>query len=166
MTTSKVKRSQFATFLNTTPSSTATYALVGDGISSSEISYNPQTEETNYIHQDSGVTEITAYNPSMAIEAVAITGDGVFDFVDGLRQSRAVLDECKTEIVNVWLYETATGEGAAATYPAEKQEVYIAVESFGGEGGQPAKINYTIYFSGDPVAGDFNPTSKTFTEDV
>lgn len=162
MTTAKVKRSQFATFLNTTPASTATYALIGDGVTNSEISYNPQTEEVIYIHQDSGTTEITAYKPSMAIEATAINGDSVFEFVDGLRKNRAVLDASKTDVINVWLYEDPSGVDPNVVYPAEKQGVYVAVESFGGEGGQSAKINYTLYYAGDPIIGTFNPVSNAW----
>ena len=163
MTTAKFKRSQFATFLNTTPAATATYALIGDGVTNSEISYNPQTEEVINIHQDSGTTEITAYKPSLAIEATAINEDSVFESVDGLRKNRAVLDASKTDIVNGWMYETATGTDPNFKYPAEKQEVYVAVESFGGEGGQSAKINYSLYYAGDPVTGYFIPYSKTWS---
>lgn len=158
MTTAKVKRSEFASFLYC--GSTAGYNLIGDGVTSAEVGYNPATEETVYIHQDSGTTEVTSYKPSMAIEATAIEGDGVFEYVDSLRKARSLLDSAKTNVVNVWLYESPTG----SDYPAEKQDCYIAVDSFGGEGGQAAKINYTIYFAGDPVIGLFNPSTKAWTD--
>ena len=157
MTTAKVKRSEFASFLYC--GSTAGYNLIGDGVTSAEVGYNPATEETVYIHQDSGTTEVTSYNPSMAIEATAIEGDGVFEYVDGLRKDRSLLDSAKTHVVNVWLYESDT----SGEYPAEKQDCYIAIESFGGEGGQAAKINYTIYYAGNPASGTFEPTNKTWT---
>ena len=67
----KVKRSKLMTFLNVQPSSTAKYALIGDGVTNAEIGYNAQTEEEIYIHQDSGVTDITAYKPTMPVEATA-----------------------------------------------------------------------------------------------
>ena len=100
----KVKRSKLMTFLNVQPSSTAKYALIGDGVTNAEIGYNAQTEEEIYIHQDSGVTDITAYKPTMPVEATATQGDEVFDFVDKLRMDRAVLGDAITDIVNVWLY--------------------------------------------------------------
>ena len=46
----KVKRSDFATFLNVTPSATATYARMGRGITSQQIAYNPATTNETYIH--------------------------------------------------------------------------------------------------------------------
>lgn len=157
---SKVKRSQFKTFLNTTPSEvTDTWSLIGDGVTAGEISYNPQTSDEVYIHQDSGSVEVESYKPNMPIEAIAVNGDAVFEYIDSLRKARAVLDSAYTEIVNVWLYETPTSN----EYPAEKQAVAISIESFGGDGGSSAKINYTINYRGDPVLGTFNPTTLVFT---
>lgn len=159
MTVATIKRSQFKTFLNTGTAETPVWSLVGDGITGAKISYNPQTVEEIYIHEDSGNTEVESYKPAMPIEAVAKKGDAVFDFIDNLRKTRAVLSAAHAEIVNVWLYETAT----AGAYPAEKQNVSIPIEDFGGDGGQSAKINYTLNYLGDPVAGTFNPTTSTWT---
>lgn len=157
----KVKRSEFRTFIDKTPE-TSDWALIGEGVTSGEISYNPETSEEVYIHEDSGSTDVESYKPSMAIEAVAINGDDVFEFIDRLRKDRAVLSDAHTQIVNVWLYEEETG----GEYPAELQDVAISIESFGGEGGESAKINYTIHFRGDPVSGTFNPSTLTWTPDV
>ncbi len=159
MTTAKVKRSQIATFLNTTPSTTPTYGLIGEGVTSGKIDYGPETSDETYIHQDSGATEVESYKPKMPVEATAINGDSVFEFVDSLRKNRAVLDAAHTDIVNVWLYETAT----AGEYPAEKQEVSIQIDDFGGDGGKAAKISYTINYVGDPVKGTFDPALLEFT---
>ncbi|MBN1535943.1 MAG: hypothetical protein JW908_04365 [Anaerolineales bacterium] len=157
----KVKRSLFKTFLNVGTPETPDYALLGDGVTNAEIQYNPQTSEETYIHEDSGTTEIESYRPTMPVEMSCVSGDDVFDFIDGLRQSRAVLDAAKTDIVNVWIYED---EGVAG-YPAEQQEVSIQIDTFGGAGGETNKINFTINFLGDPVAGEFDVDSGTFTED-
>jgi len=93
------------------------------------------------------------------MEMTCKSGDSVFDFVDGLRQDRAVLDSAKTDLVLVYLYEDAVdGE-----YPAEKQPVSVQIDSFGGDGGSANRINFTLNFVGDPVKGTFNPTSKAFT---
>jgi hypothetical protein len=155
----KIKRSQIRTFLNTTPSTTATYSLVGDGVTTGTIAYNPKTTEETYIHEDNASISVDSYAPNISAEMTAKSGDAVFEFVDGLRKARAVLDDAETDIVNVWLYETpTTGE-----YPAEKQNVAIQVDDFGGDGGTAAKINFTINFVGDPIQGTFNPTTGAFT---
>lgn len=159
MASNTVKRSQFKTFLNTGTEAVPVWSLIGDGVSSGAISYNPQTLEEIYIHQDSGVTEIESYKPTLPIEATAKSGDPAFDFVDAMRKTRAVLADAHAEVVNVWLYETPTGNA----YPAERQPVSIQIDEFGGDGGQSAKINYTVNFMGDPVIGTFDPATKTFT---
>lgn len=155
-----IKRSQFRAFLNTTPSAAATYSLVGDGVTDASISYNPQTKEEIYIHQDSGNTEVESYKPTLPIEATAKKGDAVFAFVDGLRRGRKTLGEAQTDVVLVYLYEDAV----AGAYPAEKQPVSIQIDEFGGPGGESAKINYTINFQGDAVQGTFNPETLAFVE--
>ena len=157
--TTKIKRSEFKTFLNTTPSTSATYNVIGDGVTTGTINYNPEVTTETYIDQTSASTEIERYAPVLPIEASAKSGDSVFEFIDTLRKDRATLADAQTDIVNVWLYETPTlGE-----YPAEKQTVSIQVDSFGGDGGTAVKLNYTINFIGDPVGGTFNPTTKAFT---
>ena len=159
MTAVKIKRSQIQSFLNTTPSTTATYSLIGDGVTTGKINYNPKTTEETYIHQDSATITVDSYAPVMPVEATAKNGDACFEYVDGLRRSRAVLAAAESDIVNVWMYET----GGPTAYPAEKQPVSIQLDDFGGDGGVAAKINFTLNFIGDPVLGTFNASTKAFT---
>jgi len=161
-TVKTVKRSQFAAFLNVSSDTTPEYALIGDGVTTATINYNPQIREETYIHQDSASKDVERYAPEFPLEQTCKAGDDVFDFVDGLRQSRAVEDAAKTDVVLVYLYEKST-EGK---YPAEKQPVSVAIESFGGDGGVANKINYSLNFVGDPTPGTFDPTTKTFTPDT
>lgn len=156
----KIKRSQFKTFVDVTPAENARdYRLVGDGVTTGTINYNPEAVTETYIHEDSGTTSIERYAPNMPIEAAAVSGDDVFDFVDELRRARATLADAETTIVNVWLYETPIG----GEYPAEQQPVSIQIDSFGGDGGTTARINYTINYVGEAVAGTFDPATRTFT---
>ena len=161
-TVKTVKRSQFAAFLNVSSDTTPEYALIGDGVTTATINYNPQIREETYIHQDSASKDVERYAPEFPLEQTCKAGDDVFDFIDGLRQSRAVEDAAKTDVVLVYLYEKST-EGK---YPAEKQPVSVAIESFGGDGGVANKINYSLNFVGDPTPGTFDPTTKTFTADT
>jgi len=160
MVSKTVKRSEFKTFINTGTLLVPVWSLLGDGVTTAKISYNPETTKEVYIHQDNGVTSIDSYTPTMPLEATAKAGDPVFDYVDGLRKARAVLDDALTEIINVWMYET----GGPTAYPAEKQTVSIQWEDFGGDGGKAAKGNFTINFLGDPIQGTFNATTPAFTE--
>ncbi len=156
----KIKRSQIAMFLNTGSSLTPTWSLIGEGVTEQTIAYNPQTSDETYIHQDSGTTDVESYKPNIPTPMTAIKGDEVFDFVDGIRKGRKVLDDARSEVCIVYLYETPE----TGAYEAEKNICSIQVDDFGGAGGESAKLNFTINLIGDPVLGTFNPSTKTFTK--
>ena len=158
----KIKRSQVKTFLQTATTPSVVLSLIGDGVTTGTINYNPEVTTETYIHEDNGTTSIERYAPTLPVEATAINGDAVFEYIDNLRKTRATLDSAETYIVNVWLYETPA---STDQYPAEKQAVSIQIDSFGGDGGVAAKINYTINFIGDPVAGKYDVSDGTFTAD-
>jgi hypothetical protein len=155
----KIKRSEVQTFLNTTPDSTATYSLLGDGVPSGVIAMNPTTESVTYVHEDNATVTVEGYAPTMSVEQIAKNGDAVFEFIDGLRRDRAILDDAETDLVNVWMYET----GGPTAYPAEKQTVVVAIDDFGGDGGKAVRINYTLHYVGDPIPGTFNASTSAFT---
>lgn len=155
----KIRRSRFAVFLNTAPAAAEpNWALIGDGVSEMSVTYNPQTSEEVYINQDSGTTDVESYKPTIATPMTAIKGDEVFDFVDGLRQKRAVLTDCVTECLLVYMYCAAEGG-----YAAEKNACAVQIDDFGGAGGESAKLNFTLLLQGDAQSGVFAPETKTFT---
>lgn len=157
--TVKTKRSEFKSFLNIVPGGTASYKLLGDGIVNGVINYNPNITTEQYIHEDSASASVDSYAPSMPVEATYKKGDLALDYIETLRKARSVGTAAVTDVVNVWLFETATlGE-----YPAEKQSVAISFETFGEAGGVSNKISFTLNYIGDPVLGTFNPTTSTFT---
>jgi len=155
----KIKRSEFLTYINTTPSSTATYQLLGVGVINGTVNYNPSVTTETYIHQTGATITIDSYAPTMPIEITPNNGEAVFEYLDALRKSRAVLSDAETDIVNVWNYET----GGPTAAPAEKQPVSIQIDSFGGDGGKAIKLNVTINYQGDRTTGTFNTSTKAFT---
>lgn len=150
----KIKRSQFRTFLNTGTTGSPTWSLIGDGVTTGAISYNPKTTEETYVHEDSATINTESYAPTMQIESTAVAGDGMFEFVDTLRKGRSVLADAEAQVVNVWMYKAAIG----GFYPAEKQTVSLQVDEFGGDGGAATKLNFTVNFIGDPDIGRYSPT--------
>jgi len=159
----KIKRSLFAIFINTTPvAETGSYALMGKGITSQKVDYNPETSKETYVSDDSATTDVESYAPTIGTQQTAMVGDPVFDYVDGLRNSRAVLGAAQTDIVMVNLYGTAT----TGAYPAEKNTASIQIDDFGGDGGKSVEINYTVNMIGNPIKGTFNPSTKAFVATV
>lgn len=143
----KIKRSLIKSFLDV---GSGAYKLIGDGVTTGLINYNPQVVEENYIHEDSPTIVVESYAPNFPVEMTAIAGDGVFDYLDGLRIDRKILDDVETYLVNVWLYKDNHN---AIAYYAEKQKVSLQIDSSGGDGGVSSKLNYTINFIGDPEKG-------------
>lgn len=148
----KVKRSLFRSFLNTGTLLSPTWSLIGQGVTAGAISYDPQVEEETYIHEDSATITVESYSPQFPLESSAVSGDAVFEYLDTLRKGRKILTDAETEVVNVWLYQTAI----ASYYAAEKQPCSVQIDEFGGEGGSSVKINYTVNFLGSPILGRFN----------
>ncbi|MEM5768467.1 MAG: hypothetical protein AAGU32_09305, partial [Bacillota bacterium] len=99
-----------------------------------------------YINEDNATTSLTSYQANIATPQTAYAGDAVFDFVDTLRQSRAVGDEAEVEVLLVYLY-------TASPYKAEKNTAVIQIDDFGGTGGAPVVIDYTLNLNGDPEVG-------------
>lgn len=156
----KIRRSQFALFLDTAPGASApVWELIGDGVTEMSVAYNPQTSEVVYVNQDSGTTDVESYKPTIAAPMTALSGDPVFEFVDGLRIGRKVLSDCETSCLMVYLYKEPTN----GKYPAERSACSVQVDEFGGAGGESAKLSFTLNLQGGPEQGLFDPAEKTFT---
>jgi hypothetical protein len=153
-----IRRSKFQTFLNTGTPSVPIWSAIGDGVATAKQALNPKVTNETYINQDNASISVDSYAPKMPVEMLAKSGDAAFEWLDTIRYARTVLDSAETEIVNVYLYNTPT----LGFYIAEKQKVSIQIDDFGGEGGDMAKLNYTINFIDTPVEGQFNPTLLSF----
>lgn len=154
----KIKRSLVKSFLNTGTLGTPIWSLIGEGVTSAKIEYNPKTSEEIYIHQDNATISVESYAPTMPVEMSAVAGDAAFEFIDTKRIGRNTLSDVEAEILNVWLYKTP----ALGFYLAERQAVSLQVDDIGGEGGESAKLNYTVNYNGEPARGEYNPTLDTF----
>lgn len=155
----KIKRSQIKHYVNTTPTTAATYVLLGLGVTAASEELNPKSTEETYVDQDNATISLDSYAGKLPVEMTAHSDDDVFNYVEGLREVRAIGSAAQTDIVEVRLWQSSSGGG----WPATKQNVVVMVEGGpGGEGGVPAKIKFTFGYMGDPTQGYFNPTSKTF----
>ena len=145
----KIKRSLFATFINTTPGDGAeTWSRMGKGITSQNISYNPTVTTEQYINEDNATSSVDSYAPSLDGTQTCYKGEPVFEYIDGLRQSRAVGSALETEVLFVYMY--AGTEGA---FKAEKNKCVIQLGDYGGDGGGNVTMTYTVGLNGNPIVG-------------
>ena len=149
-TIKKIKRSEFATFLNTAPGeAAASFKRMGKGITSQTVSYNPATTAETYIDENSATTSVDSYAVNISTPQTCYVGEPIFEFIDKLRKARATGADCETELLMVYVYDTAE----ANKYTAEKVKCTIQIDDFGGDGGGNLTINYTINLNGDPEIG-------------
>ena len=140
-TIEKIERSQFLTFLDTTPSSTSTYAVLGIGITDYGIDYNPNVDTEKWIIETNSRVDHTSNEKQGSVTQKAYKNDPCFEFVqagrDKLNYRTKILD------IDVW-------NGNGNSYPATLSEGKIVVTSYMGEAGQ---IEYDLYYDGDASEG-------------
>lgn len=126
----KIKRSLFAIFLNTTPSTeTATYALMGQGITSQKVDYGPETSDETYVSQDSGTVDVESYKPKISTQQTAIQGDAVFDYAKSIGVSSNDLTKQQkiqaeyNGIMEETRFQTGDAAKLAGTYSGSIQQL-------------------------------------------
>lgn len=133
------------TFLDTTPNSTATYKVLGIGITDYGVSYNPQVDSEKWIIEKNARQVHSSNEKSGSVSQTAYKGDPVFEFVadgrDKLNYVTHILD------VDVW---DGTESSGIITAPAKLSDGMIAVTQWMAE---EATVEYDLYYSGDPVEG-------------
>ena len=134
-------------FLDTTPSSTATWKVIGIGITEANMEFNPQVETEQWIIEDSARSDHTGNQKQIAITQKCYKGDPEFEFINSGRDKLNYTSH---------ILEIDTWNGTLGSYPAKKSDCLITVTSYSG-----AEIEYTVYVNGDPTEG-----SATITDGV
>ena len=151
----KNKRSQYQKFLDITPSSSASWKVIGIGITEANMEYNPQVDTEQWIIEDTARSDHTGNQKQIAVTQKCYKGDPEFEFINAGRD--------KTNYVS-HILEIDTWNGNLGNYPAKKSDCLITVTSYSG-----AQIEYTIYINGDPKEGtatisdgepNFTPTTS------
>ena len=135
----KNKRSQYQKFLDITPNSSASWKVIGIGISEANIDYNPQVDTEKWIIEDSARNDHTSNQKQLSVTQKCYKNDPEFEYINGCRDKL----NCVSHVL-----EIDTWNGNNGSYPAKKSDCLITVTSYSGE-----EIEYTIYFNGDPTDG-------------
>lgn len=150
----KVNRSQFLTYIDTTPSGMSrTWAILGVGITDYGISYNPQVDTEKWIIEDNARNDHTSNQKQGSVEQKIYKGDPCFEFAnagrDKLNYATNILD------IDRW-------NGNGSSYPAKMTAGKLVVTETMGEN---ATLSYDLYYDGDAVEGTvtFAGNVPTFT---
>jgi len=144
----------------------AHYICVGDGdyerLGKDLEEYSPelsaQVETKKNILGERSVI-ISGYEKTASVEPYyAESGTGLFDLLQGIIDEGKVLEDLKTDVVEVKLWE----EAPEGQYTAYREEVYIEVTSYGGDT-TGYQIPFTLHYTGKKEKGTFNVETKKFT---
>lgn len=155
---SKIERKYLAHFINVAEDlQQAVYERLGKDLEefSAELSAQVETRK-NILGQTSVV--ISGYDKVGSVEPYyAETGSGLFARLQGIIDGSLVLENLKTDVVEVKLWEEENGG-----YNAIREEAYIEVVSYGGDT-TGYQIPFKLHFTGNKVKGKFDIDTREFT---
>lgn len=160
--TGKIKRKFMAHFINAAlpGSSQAEYERLGKDLEEYSVEMNANVETKNNINGETSVT-LDSYQPQASVEPFyAEQGSALFDRLQEIIDERQTLDDLKTDVLEVHLWENTS----SGSYTAYKEEAIIEVSSYGGDS-TGYQIPFNLHYTGVRTKGTFNVSTKTFTAD-
>ena len=155
----KIKRKFMAHYLNAAfGQETDEYVRLGKDLEeySPEMSANVD-KKSNILGETSVV--IDSYQKQGEVSPYyAEDGDPLFEKLQAIIDGDLVLDDLKTDIVEVKLWD----EQSAGAYPAVREECYVEVVSYGGDT-TGYQIPFNVHYTGVKTKGSFNVQTNTFT---
>jgi len=139
----KINRDEIATFLDTSDTATPSYKLLGTGITTLAIAYNPQITTEKWIIHRNATSTLDSNQKQSDVSQKMYKGDPCFEFANAKRDKTG--SEVAVKILDVDTWDETTG-----TYRAKLSDGMLAITSYGGE---DAVIEYTLYYNGDPTEG-------------
>ena len=156
----KIERKYLAHYINgaAVGSEAATYERLGKDLEEFSPELSAQVDTKKNILGETSIL-ISSYEKTGSVEPYyAEKNSPLFTRLQDIIDNQLVLDELKTDVVEVKLWDEAEG----GAYPAIKEEAYIEVTSYGGDT-TGYQIPFTLHFTGVRTKGTFNVSTKTFT---
>ena len=154
-------REKLMHFINiSNTSSTTSYVLIGDGVTSLTEEFNPESETKQYIHEANGTTNIKSYTPSIQIEKEYIKDEALQNWVNEKVKDLPIGSDAITSYVRINVFDTTS---ASNVYNAVWRKCSYQIDSVGGDAGSELMTGLTLGGIGDGVKGTFNVSTKVFT---
>lgn len=155
----KIERKYLAHFINAAPleAEAPAYERLGKDLEEFSTEMAAQVDTKKNILGESSIL-ISAYEKTSSVEPYyADSGSQLFERLQDIIDNSRVLDDLKTDVVEVKLWQE--GENG---FPATREEAYIEVLSYGGDT-SGYQIPFKLHFTGQREVGTFDVTTKTFT---
>lgn len=159
--TGKIKRKFMAHYIDSAlPSATKPeYVRLGKDLEEYTVEMNANVEAKNNILGETSVT-LDSYQPQASTDPYyAEVGEPLFERLQMIVDERQTLDDLKTSMVEVHLWEEDSAK--KGSYVAYKEEVVIEVSSYGGDT-TGYQIPFNIHHTGNRVKGLFDISAKSF----
>ena len=157
----KIERKYMAHCLNTVfagDTGTAAYVRLGKDLEEYSPELSANVEKKSNIMGETSVTIDSYQKQGEVAPYYAEKDDPLFTKLQAIIDGDLVLDDLKTDIVEVKLWETES----SGAYPAVKEECYVEVSSYGGDT-TGYQIPFNVHYTGVKTTGTFNVSTKTFT---
>lgn len=158
----KIERKYMAHYIDASTTGTPNYVRLGQDLEEYNVEMNANVETRRNILGNAS-TIIDGYEPQASVEPFyADDGDPMFERLQKIVDERMTLDDLKTTVVEVHLWEPV--EGSVNTFVAYREDAIIEVSSYGGDT-TGYQIPFNLHHIGNRVKGTFDVSTKTFTSD-
>lgn len=154
----KIERKYLAHFIDASfGGETPNYVRLGKDLEELNEELNPDVEVQKNILGEQNVIH-NGYEVQSEVDPFyAYTGDPLFEHLAEIANERKTGDDCVTTKVDVLL----SADGAVVW--AYRENVWVIPNNVGGDT-SGVQIPFTVYNAGERVKGNFDLTTKTFTE--
>jgi len=155
---SKITRKELLTYIDATPSATATYYVLGTDIEEQNVDMNYEVESKTNILGEASINITNGIKTTTIDPYIAESGTDLHDFLQDIIDNKKELDDLITTIVEVKKWETPTSD----SYPAIRKQVKIEITAYGGDT-EGYKIPFNLHFTGTQSVGNYDVVLDTFT---
>lgn len=155
----KVIRYMIADYLETKPSPSEEYSLMGTGFNTLDENPAAKVDKTAFISDKSASGSIVGYENTFPFDTQLIADDAAIEWLYDVARNQKTGSDAETNYIRVELYK----EAASGAYPARKFRVCAEVTGITGAGTEIVKVAGNLHQVGNFVDGTFNPTTKAFT---
>lgn len=157
----KIARKLMANYIDASLTSSVAYERLGKDLEEYTVEMNANVETKNNILGESS-TNIDSYQPQAGVEPYyADEDDAMYAKLQDIIDNRRTLDDLKTTVVEVHLWEEKT----TGVYVAYREDAVIEVSSYGGDT-TGYQIPFNLYYIGNRVKGLFTLATKSFVADT
>lgn len=162
--TGKIERKYLAHYIDAAlPSaSSPSYTRLGEDLDTYSVEMNATVDTTPNILGDTTVLLSGYQKQSTADPNYARVGNPLFVRLQKIIDDELVLDDVKTTVVDVHLWEESGSE--TGTYVAYREDAIIEVTSSGGDT-TGYQIPFNVHYTGNRTKGLFTLSTKTFVAD-